>query len=195
MDALGIRRHFRVGGEKVNALAGPGTTSERGNPDGEEGRDETPSERSDRNWGEILQEFRVTQTGTQIISGFLLTLAFQPRFTRLDEFQLAVYVCLVVLAAITTAVGLAPVSLHRALFRRHKKTRTVKIANLLLILYVILVSLLTAGVVLFIVDAVVNLTAGLIAGVAMLVLLFVLLVALPLAVRGQRSAPAEPPEG
>ena len=42
-------------------------------PDGDE-RDETPTERADRNWDELLQELRVTQTGIQILSGFLLTL-------------------------------------------------------------------------------------------------------------------------
>jgi hypothetical protein len=39
----------------------------------EPARDETPAERSDRNWAELLQELRVAQTGIQILSGFLLT--------------------------------------------------------------------------------------------------------------------------
>ena len=37
----------------------------------------------DRNWNEMLQELRVTQTGTQILTGFLLAIAFQNRFTEL----------------------------------------------------------------------------------------------------------------
>ncbi|WP_331271228.1 DUF6328 family protein [Arthrobacter sp. 35W] len=41
----------------------------------------------DRNWGDLLQELRVMQTGTQIIAGFLLTLPFQQRFATLDDFQ------------------------------------------------------------------------------------------------------------
>ena len=40
-------------------------------------RDETAAERMDRNWNELLQELRVTQTGVQILSAFLLTLPFQ----------------------------------------------------------------------------------------------------------------------
>ena len=40
-------------------------------------RNETPAERLDRNWSELLQELRVTQTGIQILSGFLLTLPFR----------------------------------------------------------------------------------------------------------------------
>ena len=35
-----------------------------------DGRDETQNERMDRNWYDLLQELRVTQTGTQILSGF-----------------------------------------------------------------------------------------------------------------------------
>jgi hypothetical protein len=34
-----------------------------------DGRDETTSERADRNWNEVLQELRVLQTGTQILTG------------------------------------------------------------------------------------------------------------------------------
>ena len=52
-----------------------------------DGRDETVDERMDRNWNEMLQELRVTQTGTQILTGFLLAIAFQNRFAELDRFQ------------------------------------------------------------------------------------------------------------
>lgn len=34
----------------------------------------------DRNWNELLQELRVAQTGTQILTGFLLTLPFSTGF-------------------------------------------------------------------------------------------------------------------
>ena len=47
----------------------------------------SPSERADRNWNEVLQELRVMQTGTQILTGFLLALAFQPAFADLDDGQ------------------------------------------------------------------------------------------------------------
>ena len=54
-------------------------------------RHETPTERLDRNWGEILQELRVTQTGIQILTGFLLTVPFQQRFTDLSA--VVVFAC------------------------------------------------------------------------------------------------------
>ena len=75
----------------------------------------------DRNWNEMLQELRVTQTGTQILTGFLLAIAFQNRFAELDRFQETVYLGLVLAAVLTTALGLAPVNLHRVLFRQHAK--------------------------------------------------------------------------
>ncbi|MBN9194503.1 MAG: sodium:proton antiporter, partial [Microbacterium sp.] len=63
-----------------------------------DGRDETEAERLDRNWDEILQETRVVQTGTQILTGFLLAIAFQQRFEDLDGYQIAVYLVLVCFA-------------------------------------------------------------------------------------------------
>ena len=74
---------------------------------------ESETDRLERNWSELLQELRVTQTGTQILTGFLLTLAFQPRFADLDQFQIDVYLVLVILAALTTALALAPVRAAR----------------------------------------------------------------------------------
>ena len=56
-----------------------------------DGRDETPTERYDRNWIELLQELRVLQTGTQILTGFLLALAFQPAFADLNDGERTFY--------------------------------------------------------------------------------------------------------
>src|SRR4028119_1692499 len=70
-----------------------------------DGRDETEDERNDRNWAELLQELRVTQTGTQILMAFLLTIAFQPTFRQLGSFERTVYLVLVFVAAITTALA------------------------------------------------------------------------------------------
>src|SRR5690554_1930306 len=92
-------------------------------------REESESERLDRNWNEILQELRVTQTGSQILTGFLLTVAFQNRFTDLDPVQVTLYLALVVGAIATTALGLTPVSLHRQLFRKRAKDDVVAIAD------------------------------------------------------------------
>nr|WP_308206290.1 DUF6328 family protein [Arthrobacter zhaoxinii] len=45
-------------------------------------RGETPLQKQDRNWTDLLQELRVLQTGIQILTGFLLTLPFQQRSRR-----------------------------------------------------------------------------------------------------------------
>jgi len=147
--------------------------------DPEDGRPETASQRYDRNWDEILQELRVTQTGTQIMSGFLLTLPFQQRFAEIQDYERVIYFVLVILAATTTAFGLAPVALHRGLFRRHAKEQLVGIADVILQIVLVLVSTLTSGVVLFLLGFLVDLGTGVIAGVAVLLLLIALLVVLP----------------
>lgn len=71
-----------------------------------DGRDETPNERADRNWTEVLQELRVMQTGTQILAGFLLTLAFQPAFADLSTGQRVFSLVLLVLATLSAIAAL-----------------------------------------------------------------------------------------
>lgn len=144
-----------------------------------DGRPESETQRADRNWNEILQELRVTQTGTQLISGFLLAIAFQQRFGTLDAFQVGFYLVLVVLAAGCTALGLAPVALHRQLFRHHEKVQTVDIANLLLRITLGLVALLTSGVVFFVFDVTLGRIPALVAGASVLIVLALLLVVFP----------------
>ena len=152
-----------------------------------DGRGETAIERSDRNWADILQELRVTQTGTQIITGFLLALAFQPRFSTLDEFSAVIYLVLVCLAAAATALNLTPVTLHRWLFRHHVKPELVAIGNVVLRITLATVGLLVVGVVLFIFDVVVSRSAGFIAGGITTLVLISLWIALPLIARRVRS--------
>jgi hypothetical protein len=86
---------------------------------------ETEEERADRNFIDILQELRVTQTGVQILFGFLLTLPLQARFERLDRYEKGLLVVAVLLLAVATAFIIAPVAWHRALFRHRLKTEIV----------------------------------------------------------------------
>jgi hypothetical protein len=150
-----------------------------------DGRDETANERADRNWDELLQELRVMQTGTQILTGFLLAVAFQPRFTDMDELQRDLYVVLVALAAVATILALAPVGMHRALFGRRRKPDLVRIAARIVRIDLIVIGALTIGVTTLIVDFTVNRTAGIVALVAALVLVASLWVALPRIMRGR----------
>ncbi|WP_341952953.1 DUF6328 family protein [Salinibacterium sp. TMP30] len=142
-------------------------------------RDETAIERSDRNWTEILQELRVIQTGTQILTGFLLTLAFQPRFSELDQYQVVLYLALVAAAVLATALALTPVSLHRALFGRRAKPQLVTLSDRLLKLTLVVVSLTIAGTAMLIFDVVVSRTAGLTAGAVAATLTIALWLVMP----------------
>lgn len=148
---------------------------------------ETPSERIARNWDEILQELRVTQTGTQILLGFLLTIPFQAAFADLDGRQIVVYLTLVVVAAVATILALSPVALHRALFRRDAKAQLVLAANVLLRLALAAIALALSGTVFLIFDVVVGHVAAFIAGGATLVATIVMWTVLPSFLR-------EPPE-
>ncbi|MFF1868816.1 DUF6328 family protein [Kitasatospora herbaricolor] len=47
----------------------------------------------------MLQEVRVSQTGGQILFGFLISVAFMPRFAALPDFDKSLYVAAVVLGA------------------------------------------------------------------------------------------------
>jgi len=149
---------------------------------------ETDAARLDRNWAEMLQELRVTQTGTQILTGFLLTLAFQPRFSELDQFQVDVYLVLVVLAALTTALALAPVSLHRTLFREGAKSQIVAFTDRILKATLVGVALVLSGSVLLIFDVVLGRTAALVAGGTALAVIVGFWVVLPLLAHPDRTA-------
>ncbi|KQM80978.1 DUF6328 family protein [Agromyces sp. Leaf222] len=126
----------------------------------DDGRDETANQRSDRNWNEILQELRVALTGTQLIGGFLIAVAFQPRFDELDDYQVRLYLVLVSLAGLATVIGLGPVTLHRALFRRKVKERLVLTGNRLLVAHLAVVGLLLVGVTSLVFDVAVSREAG-----------------------------------
>jgi hypothetical protein len=70
---------------------------------------EAPHQRLNRRYAEILQAVRVAQIDAQVMLGFLLTLAFTPRFGALNSFQLGVYLTSLVIGAGATAllIGLA----------------------------------------------------------------------------------------
>ena len=155
----------------------------------ENGRRETPDERADRNWNELLQELRVTQTGTQILTGFLLTLPFQNRFTDLDETQRTVYLVLVVLAAATTVLVVAPVSLHRLLFQRRLKPELVRAGHLAVLAGLFSLALVVTGTVLLIFDVVVGRGAAIGAAAGILALLLVGWVLVPLVFGRRRQQP------
>ncbi|MGL3149733.1 DUF6328 family protein [Microbacterium sp. A82] len=117
-----------------------------------DGRDESANERADRNWEELMQELRVMQTGTQVLSGFLLAVAFQPRFADLDAVQRTLYLVLVGLAALATILSLTPVGMHRSLFGMRRKPDLVRFGARIVKANLVVVGALSVGVTTLIVD-------------------------------------------
>jgi len=132
-------------------------------------RGETPLQRADRAYGEILQEVRVAQTGVQILFAFLLTLAFTARFTSVTDFQRGIYVVTLMLAAAAAALLIAPAAFHRVVFRRRLKQHLVHAASRLALAGLALLLLAMISALLLILDVVtgagpaVILTAGMLA--------------------------------
>jgi hypothetical protein len=154
-----------------------------------DGRNETPQERADRKWGDLLQELRVMQTGVQLLGGFLLTLPFQDRFQDLEDYQRDLYLGLVLLAGVTTALVLTPVAVHRTLSGRRVKDRVVDAGAQIAFLAIGGVALLVVGITTFIFDVVVDATWAVVVGVGMAVLLLGLLAFFPRVIvrRGERE--------
>ena len=144
-----------------------------------DGRNETPTERADRNWTDVLQELRVLQTGTQILTGFLLAIAFQPAFAALSENQRLFYLILVVLSALSAIVALSPVALHRALFARREKQTVVAFGHAALVTGLATIAALLVGVVAFVFDVVVGETASWVVGIAASIVVIVLWIIVP----------------
>jgi hypothetical protein len=123
--------------------------------DREPGRDETVEERADRNYDELLQELRVSQTGVQILFAFLLTIPFQQRFTQAVGTDLRwVYLATLVAATAATAFLIAPVSLHRVLFHQGRKPYVVKAADRFAKLGLVCLALSMLGAVFLVVSVV-----------------------------------------
>ena len=91
-------------------------------------------ERNNRNLSDLLQELRVAGLGVQVLFGFLLSLPFTVRFTRLDAAQQDLYKATLLCTALSTALLISPVAYHRWVFRRHEKGRLLRVANVLALL-------------------------------------------------------------
>jgi Family of unknown function (DUF6328) len=146
-------------------------------------RSETEYERLDRNWVSLLQELRVVQTGVQLLTGFLLTLPFQPRFDGLSTAMRVVYLTTVGCSVGATVLLEAPVGIHRLLFRRHRLLSVVSIAHRLAYSGLLLMGLALTGVAVIIFGVVAGHLAGVIAGVCALTAQIIFWVAVPLWVR------------
>lgn len=150
---------------------------------GQDTRQESPDQRHDRNWMELIQELRVLQTGVQILAGFLLTLPFQQRFRELDDLQVTLYLVNVMVASLTTALILLPVSVHRRLFRQHLKKTLVNSADTITKFALTGVGILTVGSATLVFDVAAGRNAALTAGGVIALVLLIMLVLIPILLR------------
>ena len=155
--------------------------------DTEYSRDETEAERLDRNWSSLLQELRVAETGVQLLTGFLLILPFSDRFSELDQVMRTVYLVTVACSIGATILLIAPVSMHRLLFRRHRMVTLVSTAHTLAITGTLLLGGALAGVATIIFDAVADRVLAWVAGGVVLVALTVFWYLVPLRHRSPRD--------
>lgn len=90
---------------------------------------ESPAERADRNFVELLQGFRVAVTGVQVLFAFLLTVPFSPGFVRVNATDRGLFYVALVSAALASVFYIAPTSQHRILFRMGMKEQLVRRSN------------------------------------------------------------------
>ena len=150
-------------------------------------RDETEAQRLDRNWSGLLQELRVAQTGVQLLTGFLLTLPFQQRFTQLDGVMRTVYLVTVACSIGATVLLVAPVSMHRLLFRRHRLNTVVSAAHTFAMVGIVLLGVALAGVAVVIFDTVIGRTGAWVAGACTLLALIAFWYVTPLLGRSDKD--------
>ncbi len=92
-------------------------------------RVEDAHERRTRQLSELLQETRVAMPGVQVLFGFLLTVAFQARFSKVSSLQKDLLLAAIICAAGSAICFIAPASYHRILFEQHDKPHLIEIGN------------------------------------------------------------------
>jgi Family of unknown function (DUF6328) len=150
-------------------------------------RNETEAQRLDRNWSSLLQELRVAQTGVQLLTGFLLILPFQPRFSELDAIMRTVYLVTVSSSIGATVLLVAPAIMHRLLFRRHRLETLVALSHGYAMAGLLLLGIALCGVAIVIFYGVIGQPGAWIAGGCTLVALITFWCVMPLRDRGARD--------
>jgi high-affinity Fe2+/Pb2+ permease len=152
-------------------------------------RNESESERLDRNLGELLQELRVALPGVQVLFAFLLAVPFQQNFTEITPFQERVYFATLLLTALSAALLISPSAYHRMTFRMQQKEHLVHLANKLSIVGLGCLAAAMTGAIVLITDVLFGSTATIVTGVAALAVFILLWYAMPLKRRLSSKAP------
>jgi uncharacterized membrane protein len=150
-----------------------------------EPRRETDAERLDRNFDELLQELRVSQTGTQILFAFLLGVSFTTPFRHAGSFVHLVYSITLLLCVVATALFIAPVALHRTLFGQGRKGPLVKVSSRLALAGIRVLLLAITGAVLLALDNPLGRPMAVTMAIGAFLVLVALWVVLPARLRAQ----------
>jgi membrane-associated HD superfamily phosphohydrolase len=149
------------------------------------GRDESESERLDRNLSELLQELRVALPGVQVLFAFLLAVPFQQNFSQITPFQEKAYFATLLLTAISAVLLISPSAYHRMTFRMQQKDDLVFLANKLAIAGLTFLALAMTGAIVLITDVLYGTAATIVTGVLALTMFALFWAALPLQRRGR----------
>src|SRR5215210_4487204 len=114
--------------------------------------EETEKERTQRQITELLQELRVVITGVQVLFAFLLTIPFNQRFGRVNEFQETVYYVTLLLTTLSAVLLMAPTSYHRLRFHQSDRQHIVEVSHRFALAGLLSLALAMTGVVLLVTD-------------------------------------------
>jgi phage-related minor tail protein len=151
--------------------------------DGDIRAGETPTERADRNFTDLLEELRVAQTGVQILVAFLLTIPFQQRFPQLSPTLRHVYEATLTSAVLASILLIAPVPFHRAVFRHHLKEPLVQASHRLAVAGLALLAVAIIGSVTLALSFASGWALGIVVGAVVALTVILTWVVVPLRVR------------
>jgi amino acid transporter len=155
--------------------------------------DEDRAERVNRELIELLNELRVALPGVQVLFAFLLAVPFAQGFTRVTDFQRALFFVVMALTAVSAALLIAPSAWHRLRFRQEDKERILRASNKMSIGGLGFLALAMTGALMLIADFIYSPTLTIISGAAALIVFGMLWYVLPLL--GPRDPrPRETPE-
>ncbi len=155
-------------------------------------RDESRAHQLDRNWAELIQELRVIGTGVQILFAFLLSIAFQARFSQTSPGQRDLYIVTLLLSGLAAALLIAPVAMHRFLFGIYVKDKLVSVTNRLSFLGLAVLSLSMVGAIVLTTDWVGGTLAAALSGAGATVVFGAAWFAMPLGMRHAQLSRPEP---
>lgn len=123
-------------------------------------RDETETERIDRNLAELIHELRVAIPGVQVLFAFLLTMPFNSRFGMMTANQEKLYFGILICTSLAATLLIAPSMHHRLQFRMNRKKRVLLWSHRLAIAGLTMLAIGMTGAVFLIGDFVFDSTTG-----------------------------------